>query len=39
MLNLALLILTNTLAKVNTLEDVRFQFYTFIWNVPGREKY
>ena len=39
MLNLALLILTTTLAKVNTLEDDGFQFYTFIWNVPGREKY
>jgi hypothetical protein len=38
-LNLTLQILTTTLAKVNILEDARFQFYTFIWNVPGREKY
>jgi hypothetical protein len=37
-LNLALQTLTITLAKVNTLEVVKFKFCAFIWSVSGRGK-
>jgi len=38
-LNLALQTPTTTLAKVNTLEVVKFKFCTFIWSVSGRAEY
>jgi hypothetical protein len=38
-LNLALQTLTTMLAKVNTLEVVKFKFCTFIWDASGRGEY